>query len=422
MVGEVTSRVLLEDILSEKQVHHIVKQATGADTWALRASDVTPAADGMAGFLADHKRVRLDVAVDGEVKHIHLFIKRIPLNNQPKADLITNNNYFRREQFMFQVLEEIRDHNDPNPWCPKAYIYTDSVIVMPDLSVEGYASPYYLDTLDYEHLMLGMAALARFHAAFTNYETKKSIANNRPYNTNDEHGNLLTEPTFCDCPFMKSCAKLTANFLKTYSCKPYRNLPDLEAKIGKQNLVACDTMREWKGTLNVLIHKDLWVNNIMFKYQDNELVNAMIVDFQLIRYTPPAFDVMTFMYLTTSRSFREQYERKLCDRYFAVFCEHLDDESKRRVKKLGYDKESFLQWCEQSRMFGLLESVAIHPFVLMHPKVAQKTFDDPETYDRLVNEDRTEPVLAYAQQCARYRDRMLEVSEEFVERYVLSEP
>lgn len=111
MVGEVIRRVALEDILSEKQVHHIVKRATGADTWALAASDVRPAADGMAGFLGDHKRVRLDVTVDGELKQIHLFVKRIPLNNQPKADLITNNNYFNREQFMFKVLEEIRDDN-----------------------------------------------------------------------------------------------------------------------------------------------------------------------------------------------------------------------------------------------------------------------------------------------------------------------
>lgn len=301
-------------------------------------------------------------------------------------------------------------------------MYTDSIIVMPDLAVEGYASRHYLDPLDYQHEMLGVISLARFHAAFTNYETNKSILHNRPYNTNQACGSLLDEPAFCDSPFIKACAKLSTNFIKAYSSSSYRNIPDLEQKIAKQYLVACDTVKEYKETLNVLIHKDLWVNNIMFKYDDNDvLTNAMIVDFQLVRYTPPAFDLMTYMYLTTSRNFREKHEKEICDKYFAVFTDNLNDDSKRRLIDLGYDKVSFLYWCEQSRMFGLLEPAAIIPFILMHPKDAQATFDDPQTYERYMNEDRTEPVLAHARKSDIYRERLLEVSEEFVERYVINE-
>lgn len=292
---------------------------------------------------------------------------------------------------------------------------------MPDLAVQGYASRNYLHTLDQQHLTLAAATLARFHAAFTNYETQQTIATNRPYNSNEEFGSLLDEPAFCDSPFIRACAKLTANFIKAYSSKPYQNLPDLETKLAKQYLVACDTSKEYKGTLNVLIHKDLWVNNIMFKYDDNVLSNAMIVDFQLIRYTPPAFDLMTFLYLTTSRSYREKHEKEIFDQYYSVFSANLNNDSKRRMKDLGYDKDSFLYWCERARMFGVLEPAAIFPFILMHPKAAQATFDDPETYDKYVNEDRTEPVLAYAQQCTVYRERLLEISEEFVERYILND-
>lgn len=310
---------------------------------------------------------------------------------------------------------------DPNPWCPKAYIYTDSMIVMPDLAIEGYAPRHYLDTLDLQHELLGVATMARFHAAFTNYETKKSIAAKRPYNTNQELGSLLDEPTFCDSPWLRSCAKLTANYLKAFSLKSYRNLLDLESKLAKQYLVACATVAEYEETLNVLIHKDLWVNNIMFKYDNNLPTGAIIVDFQLIRYTPPAFDLMSFIYLTTSRRFREQYETEICDHYFSVFCNNLDDDSKRRIEDLGYDKKSFLHWCEQSRMFGVLEAAAIQPFTLMDPKTAQKTFDDPETYDKYINEDRTEPIVEYAKKCKVYRERFLEISEEFIETYILEQ-
>lgn len=106
-----TRRFLLEDILSEKQVHHVVKQAVGADVWSLQEYEVRTAADGLAGFLGDHMRATLRVTVDGEEKNIHLFIKCIPMNNKPKAEFIENNGYFKRERYMFQVLEEIRDDN-----------------------------------------------------------------------------------------------------------------------------------------------------------------------------------------------------------------------------------------------------------------------------------------------------------------------
>ncbi|XP_021196697.3 uncharacterized protein LOC110380883 [Helicoverpa armigera] len=421
MVGQASRQFSLEQILSEKQVQHVVRQCVAADTWRLQACHVRAATDGLAGFLGDHHRATLQVAVDGQLKDIHLFIKCIPMNNRPKAEFIDSNNYFKREQYMFKLLEEIRDEKDPYPWCPRAYIYTDSIIVMPDLAVEGYTTRHYLETLDLPHMMLGTATLARFHAAFTNYETRQSIINKRPYNSNDVLGNLLVEPAFCDSPFMKTCAKLTADFLKVFSTKSYRNLPNLEEKIAKQFLVACEGVREWKGTLNVLIHKDLWVNNMMFKYEGDVPTNAIILDFQLLRYAPPAFDLMTFVYLTTSRSFREKHEKQIYDHYFSVFCDNLDDYSKQRMKDLGYDRDSFLWWCERARMFGVVEPAAINPFILMDPKTAQKTFDDPETYHRVVNEDRSEPVLQYATSCSVYRDRLLEVFEEFVERYILSQ-
>uniref|UniRef100_A0A2A4JSU1 CHK kinase-like domain-containing protein n=1 Tax=Heliothis virescens TaxID=7102 RepID=A0A2A4JSU1_HELVI len=421
MVGEASRRISLENILSEKQVHHVVKQCVGADTWQLQACHVRAATDGLAGFLGQHLRATLQVAVDGHRKDIHLFIKCIPMNNGPKAEFIDSNNYFKREKYMFKLLEEIRDEKDPYPWCPKAYIYTDSMIVMPDLAVEGYTTRHYTETLDLPHMMLGAATLARFHAAFTNYETRQSIINNSPYNSNDVCGNLLSESTFCDSPFMRACAKVAANVLKVFSTKSYSMLPNLEEKLTEQFLVGCEGVKEWEGTLNVLIHKDLWVNNMMFKYEDNVPTNALILDFQLLRYAPPAFDLMSFVYLTTSRSFREKYEKQICDNYFTVFCANLDEDSKRRIKDLGYNRENFWLWCERARMFGLVEPAAIHPFILMDPKTAQKTFDDPETYDRVINEDRSEPVVQYASSCSAYRDRLLEVFEEFVDRYVINQ-
>lgn len=316
--------------------------------------------------------------------------------------------------FMFYVL-------DPNPWCVKAYVYTDSMVVMPDLSVEGYVPRHFLDTLDYEHILVTTTSIARFHAAYVNYETQKSKDLKRPYRISQEYDHILTEPTFCDSTWIRACSKLSTNFLKTFSTKPYHNLPDLESKLTKLYIDACDSLTEYEDTVNVLIHKDLWINNIMFKYENKVPINAVLVDYQLLRYAPPAFDLMIFLYYITEKHFRQAYEKDIFDYYYKIFVKNLNDGSIERLEKLGYDKESFLKWCERARMFAIVEAVGCTPYVLMDPTTAEATFDDPATYEKYLNEDRSEPVIAHALKCETYKTRILEVTEEFVETYVLKQ-
>ncbi|XP_055604094.1 uncharacterized protein LOC129752332 [Uranotaenia lowii] len=47
--------------------------------------------------------------------------------------------------------------------------------------------------------------------------------------------------------------------------------------------------------LKVLNHGDFWTNNIMFKYQDNELVDAIFVDFQNCVVGSPIIDLLFFL-------------------------------------------------------------------------------------------------------------------------------
>ncbi|XP_075978356.1 uncharacterized protein LOC142978021 [Anticarsia gemmatalis] len=417
-MGDDAKRLVLEKILDKDQISHILKEVIGEDVpWDLKGSEVRPAMDGIAGFLGDHMKALLHVDVQGVIKKVHLFLKCMPAC-KPKADFIKEKNFNMREKLMFSVLEEICQ-NGPKPFCAKAYIYTDSILVMPDLSHEGYTSRHYLETLDTNHIFVTATSIARFHAAFVNYETKKSINLKRAYNTFEEFGHLLTEATFVDSPWLKACSILSVNLLKKYSTKSYRNLPDLQSKLAKLHVKACESLKEYKDTLNILIHKDLWVNNIMFKYENDTPVNAVLVDYQCIRYAPPAFDIIAFLYLNTNRRFREEREKDVIDHYYSIFEDNLDDDSKKRLKSLHYDKNTFLNWCEEARMFGLMEAIGIYPFVLMDPKTAQKTFDDPTTFDKYVYEDRSEPVMAVADRCEMYRERNLEVNEEFIERYLL---
>ncbi|XP_030021224.2 uncharacterized protein LOC115440870 [Manduca sexta] len=417
MVSEFNKCYNLTEIFTEDEVDVIIRKALGNGQWRLVRSDFKQMSDGLTGFLGDHIKGALHIEADGRIFTLFIFIKRMPRNNKPKADFITEHNYYKRERLVFSLFGNLEDF-DSNPWIPKGYIYTDELLVLPDLSAEGYASRHHLDTLDLSHVLITATSLARFHAAYANYESKKCV-NNVPYNILNDYGDIMEEPTFKESPWLRAAAKLTANFLATFSTK-YRSV-DLESVLNVLYVEACDSLRDYEDTVNVLLHKDLWMNNIMFKYENGVPVNAILVDFQCLRYAPPAFDLMVFLYLTTSRSFREKHEGEVLRHYYNTFCSLLDDKTTERIRNLGYDKEEFLDWCNRSRMFGMLETITIFPFVLMDPKTAEKTFDDPDTYAKYLHEDRSEPVIAYANKCSVYKERQVEVCEEFVERYVLND-
>ncbi|CAG5045549.1 unnamed protein product [Parnassius apollo] len=410
----------VNDVFTKNQIHHILKRSLGVTTFQLIACDKRPAVIGMAGFLGDHFRVTLHVKANGFVEKIKLFVKCVPVCNAPKAEFINKNGYYKREMMAFKLFEEMHGAEGPNPWCAKAYLYNEGILVMPDLAVEGYRTFMNHEVLDLKHTLLTTASIARFNASFANYVTRRML-NDKSFDFNREYRNVLTEPTFCDSPWLRAAAKLTVNLLKAFSDKFDQYPRDLEPTLVKQFVYTCATLREYEGTLNVLLHKDLWVNNIMFKYNGDVPINALLIDFQCLRLGPPAFDLMVFLYLTTLRKFRERHEQEIFRHYFTIFSETVDDDTKNRLKELNYNFEVFVDWCERSRMFAILGAIGFFPYVLMDPKTAQKTFDDPDTYVKYCDEDRTEPVLAYCRESKVYMERQLEVNEEFVERYVLKQ-
>ncbi|XP_047533038.1 uncharacterized protein LOC125068083 [Vanessa atalanta] len=407
----------LEDLLSAKQLQHILDRLAkpGAQ---LVSYDLKSATQGIAGFLGDHLRLTLHVKEDF-VRKIHLFVKTIPMGNQPKAEFITQNQFNKREALMFKLFEEMGGTEDPYPWRPKAYIYTENILVMPDLCAEGYKSFPAKKYLDKNHVMVTVTSIARFHAAFFNYITKNTANGKRSYHFLDDCSHIMTEPIFIDSPWLHTAAKLTSKFLKELSINSKKYPDDLEERLVEFYIKACESLKVYEDTLNVIIHKDLWMNNILFRYNGDLVTNAVIIDYQCTRFAPPAFDVMAFLYLTTSRRFRECYENEVLRHYYSVFFESLDNDSKLRMDSFKYNLDSFLDWCEKARMFGMVEAATIFPYILMDPVKAQKTFDNPETYMEYLVEDRSGPVIEHARENDSYRTKQLELYEELVEKYIL---
>jgi aminoglycoside phosphotransferase (APT) family kinase protein len=58
---------------------------------------------------------------------------------------------------------------------------------------------------------------------------------------------------------------------------------------------------------NVLIHGDLWVNNMLFRYSDDDPVDVRFLDFQLLHFTSPAIDLQYFFSTSLCEDVRENH-------------------------------------------------------------------------------------------------------------------
>ncbi|XP_061716572.1 uncharacterized protein LOC133524512 [Cydia pomonella] len=395
----------IEDVLTEQQLQDIASRCVAGQ---VVGRVLRPASEGLGGFLGDHFRLTLEVQADDQRRTLPLFVKRVPLHNEGKLAFVRENAFFEREMTVFKLLEDME--TGPTPWAPKALFYSDSVLVMPDLAPEGYSVRDHLQTFDLPHIMATLTSVARFHAGCANLETNRGLALKRPYSIMEDQGKIIVESNFQDTPWIHAAAKLTTNIIRKFTKYNFE-----ETDVLKQFLASFNDPAESKG-LNVIIHKDLWVNNIMFKYENDVPINAILLDFQCARYGPPAFDIAVLLYTTTSRSFREKHEDAILRHYFKIFTESLNVDTKVRLKDLGYDYEEFLRWFEISRRFGMVVTLILFPYFLMDPVTAHAVFNNPLTFERVAFEDRTPEVLAHIERCPQYGERMVEVTEEFVER------
>ncbi|CAH2095798.1 unnamed protein product [Euphydryas editha] len=405
----------LQDILNEKQLDHILSK-TAKPGAKILSYDIKSVTTDIGGFLGNYFKLTLQVQEDS-VKKIHLFIKTLPINNQPKTDMIRQNNFNTREVLTYKLFEEMDDNEDTNPWRPKAYIYNENMLVMADLSVEGYKSYPITKYFDKNHVMVTATSVARLHAAFANYATKKTLSDGKPYDFLEEYGHLMNEPVFINPQWSRVAAKLTYNFLNEFSANFENYSVNLEERLIDLYFKAYNDLKDYRDTLNVIIHKDLWFNNILFHYSGDVATNAILLDYQCMRFAPPAFDIMLLLHLTTTKSFRECHESEVLRHYYSVFSELLDDDTKRRLAGLHYNLDHFLFWCEKARLHGMMYTAGAFPIILMESVQAQKNFDDPETLKDLLEIDRSVPVIDHARENNIYRNKLLDLFEEIVESY-----
>ena len=77
-------------------------------------------------------------------------------------------------------------------------------------------------------------------------------------------------------------------------------------------------------TFKPIIHGDSWVNNAMFRFEGDRAVEIAMLDFQCVRITSPAVDLVHLIVTGTRPDLRTKLERDWLKIYFEQFSQDLE--------------------------------------------------------------------------------------------------
>lgn len=177
-----------------------------------------------------------------------------------------------------------------------------------------------------------------------------------------------------------------------------------------------DIIKSSKQFRNVLTHQDPWTSNILFRtpQQSPSLMHAKLIDFQCMRYLPPAADIMLFLHLTTSRDHRLANFSQYLKFYYAKFSHELSI--------YGLDANNLLPFkdleesCKIWRFLALVNACTLIPWIRMpENSIHHLKSNDYQAYQQIAYVRRIDYIVKQMRCDSQYQQIVEEVVGELVE-------
>lgn len=396
--------------ITREECFSILRSKFGSNDYNLLNYTVTPMEEKY-GFLGDHFYIKTTVLYDNAKSTHSFFAKIIP--NAGYNDFILKTGVFKNEQFMFDVVFRkmfelgIDEVYKSIPRC--YYSRSNEIMVFEDLSQYGFFMANKHKPLEFDELSTAVKSLANVHGAILIYEELLS-KDGKKFRVTDAYKNGIKEVNYSRDPSHLGYQAIASAVLGIYTMidlfpDPHSSITDKQFKrsIKKiyENLIY-DLTGPSEKYRNVICHSDLWSSNLMLKYdRSSKATECRIVDFQIVRFCPPAHDLMAIIYLNTSRKFRANFLNDIVQLYY----EELTNIFKKRninISKVVPFKE-FQESCEEYKMFAVNQMVTLFPIVMLKSNDIEKYFEDKEFLEKTTFVDRSDFIRKKCEQDEDYK-------------------
>lgn len=250
--------------------------------------------------------------------------------------VMVKNNIFPREiqaysEFLTKAEALLLSVNDDTKFAPKCYFSSyepKDFLVFEDMKTKGYKPFPRNHQLNFEQAVPIIVKLAKLHAtSVVLYEKNPSIMeyySEGSISTNPERQDFLVHYRNC----IETLGLVAENEWGPEWKEIAKKLKALSKVIVQK---ACDLYLRDDNAFNVFNHNDLWIPNILFKFnEDGSVEDTIFVDFQLSYYGSPGIDINFFLYGSLSEEARTVFSKKL----IRIYHQHLAQ----TLEKLGYGK------------------------------------------------------------------------------------
>ncbi|KAJ0172756.1 hypothetical protein K1T71_011895 [Dendrolimus kikuchii] len=300
---------------------------------------------GEAGdnYVANIKRI-ITTGVDG--KPFKMIAKVAPTNEQARK-FLNAHNLFLNEVIMYtEVLPEFRQLQVAAE-VPEAEILQyaecygciseppNEFILLEDLKVSNYTMLDRFEYLSEDCLKLLLKNLAIMHSLSYVLKTKKpekfSDLTSKFFNLWANIGKIDENVAFLGVLEEQAVNLVNDDDRRTEVVKRagMGQISKMVDKISKADLGLKHT---------VILQGDLWINNIMFRFDGEKLKNLTMIDYQVSRESSPVFDLLYLLYNCTDSKMRLKHFNDWVDYYHTELDKSLSNYGLKAISFLTRDK------------------------------------------------------------------------------------
>lgn len=232
-----------------------------------------------------------------------------------------------------------------------------SILVMEDLAPLGFRMADRQAGLDLAHCVLAIRGLARFHAssvALCEKEPQQKGLYNKGMFSN-YHPAEVSHFFIAGVSALADAVEKWPELGKRYAEK----LRALSECIYKKGM---EVTKRNDDDFNVIIHGDFWVNNMLFKYnEDRKPIDHIFVDFQMCCYSSPALDLQYFLCTSPRMEVYENSRHTLLEEYHKTLCNTMKEIGCTVSPPTMVELERYMK---ERALYGMIAAFTVLPLVL----------------------------------------------------------
>ncbi|XP_066251231.1 uncharacterized protein [Euwallacea similis] len=406
--------------MNQEDIYVVIKNKLGSNAFDLSSYELI-LMDQRNGHLGEYFQLYVDINRGGDDEKLNFFVKFLTPKAEYMKNFVKNGPSMKEDFFYLTYLPKLEEAGlgPLTEFAPRCYFSrVDDVLVLDDMSQDGFVGLTPNIKLEFDALKLAVQGLAKLHSCSIILEEILSQKEGSNVRLNEIYGPYLKEVAFqMDNEHLEMMQNtFEISILHCLSKFPeiahqYSN-EELAKNITKGFKIMLEKVKPSEKFRNVICHGDVYVSNMLFKFNDQaKCVDFKLIDFQILRYCPPTQDLLFFLYQNSLKSTLDLHLEELISDYYEVLSSCL---AKYNVNINSiYTRETFDKCIEYMKSEGVFHALFYSPMQTIDPEKRERMAQSDAEMEKLF----TDPLYLVNQGMEEeyYRKVMRGLCEHFID-------